>query len=144
HADDVVANEGGALARAILGMLDAAFPFQHGPAFVVIAGELGEDALEIDLPIADGAEAPGAIEPRLVARIDALPASRIELRVLDVEHLDPLVEDVDVVEIVELLQDEVTRVEQDVAAPVALHAVEEHLERRPIEQILAGMDFVAE
>ena len=36
------------------------------------------------------------------------------------------------------------RVEQDVAALVTLHAVEEHLERRAVEQVLARMDFVAE
>ncbi len=140
----MVADELGAFARAIFRVLDAAFPFEHGPAFVVIAGELREDALEIHLPVADGAEAAGAFEPGRVARIDALTAGWIELRVLDVEHLDPLVIDVDVVEIVELLQTEMARVEQDVAAPVALHAVEEHLERRAVEQVFARVDFIAE
>ena len=100
-----------AFAGAILGMLDAAFPFEHGPALIVIAGELGKNALEVDLSIADRTEAPGALEPRRVAGIDALPSRRIELGVLHVEHLDPLVKDIDVFEIVQLLQHEVAGVE---------------------------------
>src|SRR5678815_2426338 len=48
HANDVVANECRSFARAILGMLQAAFPFEHGPAGIVVLRELAENALEID------------------------------------------------------------------------------------------------
>jgi len=60
--------------------------------------ELGEDAVEVDLPVAERAEAAGALDPGRVTRIDALPAGRIELGVLDVKRLDPLVIDVDELE----------------------------------------------
>jgi hypothetical protein len=97
-------------------VLQAAFPFQHRPAVIVVLRELGEDAGEIDLPVAERAEAAGAVDPALVAGIDALPAGRVELGVLDVKRLDALVVDVDEGEIVELLQQEVRRVVVDVAA----------------------------
>src|SRR5262245_49752173 len=71
-ADDVVGDEPGALARAVLRMLETAFPLQHGPAREVVLRELGEDRLEIDLAVAERAEAAGAIGPGLVAAIDSL------------------------------------------------------------------------
>src|SRR4051794_22650640 len=36
HMDDLIADECGAFAGAIFGMLDAAFPFQHRPALVAV------------------------------------------------------------------------------------------------------------
>ena len=144
HPDDVVLDEGRAFGRAVLGMLQAAFPFQHRPGIIAVLGELGEDAAEIDLPVAERAEAAGAVGPALVAGIDALPSGRIELGVLDVERLDPLVIDVDEFEIVELLQQEMRRVVIDVAALVAADRVEEHLEGRAVEHVLARMDLVAD
>src|SRR6478672_2495094 len=65
HPDDVVADETGALGGAVLGVFQAAFPLQHGPAVEVVAGQLGEDALEIDLSVTGRAEAAGATDPRL-------------------------------------------------------------------------------
>ena len=47
-------------------------------------------------------------------------------------------------EIVELLQHEVRRVVEDVAALVAADRLEEALEGRAVEQILAGMNFVGD
>src|SRR5690606_26147901 len=106
-ADDVVLDELGTLARTIFRMLQRAFPLEHGPAVKVVGGELGEDGAEINLAVAERAEATGAVHPALIARIDALTAGRVELGVLHVEGLDALMVDVDVVEIVELLQHEV-------------------------------------
>ena len=48
----VDANTDQILGCAILGMLQCAFPFEHSPALVVILRELGKDAAEIDLPVA--------------------------------------------------------------------------------------------
>ena len=62
---------------------------------VAVGGELAEDAAEIDLAVAQRAEAAGPVDPVLEAAIDALPAGRVELGVLDVERLDPLVVEVD-------------------------------------------------
>jgi hypothetical protein len=88
HADDVVLNELRALGCTLLGMLDAALPFEHGPTVVVVLRESGEDAVEVDLPVAERAETPGALDPWRIARVDALLRRRIELRILDVKDLD--------------------------------------------------------
>src|SRR5690606_24125160 len=94
-ADDVMLDEGRAFCRSVLGMLEAAFPFQHRPAVVPVLRELREDAAEIDLAIAQRTEAAGPLGPALIARIDALPAGRVELGILHVEGRDALVIDVD-------------------------------------------------
>src|SRR5690606_24786619 len=44
--DDVVGHELSTLARAVLGMLQAAFPFDHGPAFEIIGRHFREDRAE--------------------------------------------------------------------------------------------------
>src|SRR5271154_1357515 len=144
HADDVLLDKLGALARAVLGMLQGALPFQHRPGGISVLGELGENAAEIDMAVAERAEAPGAIDPGGIARIDALPAGRIELGVLGVEGLDALVIDVDEGEVVELLQHIVRGIVEDVAALVALQRIEEPLEGRAVENVLARMDLVGD
>src|SRR5690349_21288616 len=88
HTDDVAADEVRAFARAVLGMLEGAFPFEHRPARVVVLRHLGEDRLEVDLPIAQRAEAAGPLLPALVAAVHALPPVGTELGILDVEGLD--------------------------------------------------------
>ena len=105
---------------------------------------LREDRREVDLPVAERAEAAGAVDPGLEAAVDALPAGRVELGILDVEDLDALVVDVDVVEVVELLQHEVARVVEHGSARVAADALEEHLEGHAVVQVLAGVDLVAD
>src|SRR5271170_6684992 len=128
HANDVLLDEFGALARAVLGMLQAAFPFEHRPRRIAILRHLGENAAEIDLPVPQRTEATRALDPGRIAAIDALPPGRIELGVLDVKRPDALVVDVDEGEIVELLQHEMRGIVQDIAALVALRRVEEPLE----------------
>src|SRR5208337_2380589 len=83
NADDVMRDELGALARPVLRVLEAAFPFEHRPGGIAVLRHLGEDAGKIDLPVAERPETPGPLDPRRIARIDALPSVRIELRVLD-------------------------------------------------------------
>src|SRR5579871_6663059 len=107
HFDDVVGDELRAFARRDFGMLQAAFPFVNGPAREIIGRKLREDRLEIDLAVAERSIPSGALEPSLVAAIDALLRGGIELGVLDVEHLDPVVIGVDEAEIVHALLDEV-------------------------------------
>src|SRR5213593_1224850 len=143
HPDDVVGNELRPFAGAVLRMLDAALPLEHRPAGIIVLRELREDRLEVHLTVAQRTEPAGAIDPRLEPAIHALAAGRIELGILDVKHADLVVIEVDVLEIVELLQHEVTGIVQQVAACVSAHALEEHLERHPIVQILAGMDLEA-
>src|SRR6187399_336166 len=114
-ANDVLLDEGRAFARAIFGMLERALPFEHGPAFEIVGGHLREDAAEVHLSVAQRTEAPGAADPRRVSGIDALPSRGTELGILHMEHLDAVLVDVDVLEVVELLEHEVRRVVEDIA-----------------------------
>src|SRR5213083_2050084 len=143
HTDDVVGDEFRPFAGAVLRMLDAALPFEHRPAGIVVLRELREDRLEVHLTVAERTEPAGTIDPRLESAIHALPAGRIELGILDVKHADAVMIKIDVLEIVELLQHEVTGIVQQVAAFVTADALEEHLERHAVVQILAGMDLEA-
>src|SRR5213593_3486955 len=143
HTDDVVGDELRPFAGAVLRVLEAALPLEHRPAGIVVLRQLREDRLEVHLTVAQGTEPAGAIDPRLEPAIHALAAGRIELGILDVKHADAVVIEVDVLEIVELLQHEVTGIVQQVAALVTAQALEEHLERHAVVQILAGMDLEA-
>src|SRR5437867_901236 len=142
-ADDVVGDELRSFAGAVLGVLETALPLQHRPAGIIVLGELREDRLEVHLTVAQRTEPSGPIGPRLEPAIHALAAGRIELGVLDVKHANPLVIDVDVFEIVELLQHEMAGIVQDVATLVTADAVEEHFEGHSVMQILARMDLEA-
>jgi hypothetical protein len=119
-------------------VLEGAFPFEHGPGLVVVLGELGEDRAEIHLPIAQRAEAAGAVHPGFVPAVDADATVRVELGVLDVEGLDALVVEVDEGDVVELLQQEVARVVVDAGARVAADRVDEALEGGAVVDVLAG------
>ena len=142
--DNMALDEWGAFGCALLGALDAAFPFEDGPSGEIVLSQLGEDCGEIDLAVTKGAEASGAINPGLIATVDALAATGAELSVLDVKHLDALVIQIDVLEVIELLQHEVTRVEKNVAARMILHAVEKHFKAGAVVKIFAGVNFEAE
>src|SRR2546430_6796181 len=132
------------LFRSILGVLETAFPLQHRPAGIIVLGELGEDRLEVHLAVAQRTEPSGPINPRLETAVHALAAGRVELGVLDVEHANPLVIQVDILEIVELLQHEMAGIVEDIAAWVPADAIQKHLERHAVMQILAGMDLETE
>src|SRR5437867_5469007 len=143
HPDDVVGDELRPFAGAVLRVLEAALPLEHRPTGIVVLRQLREDGLEVHLTVAEGTEPASAIDPRLEPAIHALASGRIELGILDVKHADLVVIEVDVLEIVELLQHEVTGIVQQVAALVTAHALEEHLERHTVVQILAGVDLEA-
>jgi hypothetical protein len=106
-ADDVVADKGRALPRAILRVLHTAFPLEHRKAIKSDRSHPREDRLEVDLAVAERTKAAGPIDPWLEARIDALAAGRIELRILDVEGTNALRINVDEGQVVQLLQNEV-------------------------------------
>src|ERR1700686_740610 len=122
--NDVVRNERRAFRGALLRALDAAFPFEDGPTVEIVLRELRENAREIYLAIAGRPKRSGAIDPWLIAPGDALPACRIELCVFDVKHFDALVIEVNVLQIIELLQNKMARVEENVAARIIVHARE--------------------
>src|SRR5690606_14675409 len=112
-ADHVPADERRTLARAILRMLQAAFPFEHGPALIAVLRELAEHLREIDLPIAGRAEASRSFHPVQVAAIHAGAATGAELRILHMEGANARVVVIDVRQIVQLLQHEVAGVIKD-------------------------------
>src|SRR6184192_58001 len=57
--DDMIGDELRPFARAILGVLETAFPLQHRPAGIIVLGELGEDRLEVHLAVAQRTEPSG-------------------------------------------------------------------------------------
>ena len=73
------------------------------------------------------------------ARIEALPGRRVELGVLHVEGADALAVEVDEAQVVEALQEEMRRVVVDGEPPVPPRRVEELLEGRAVEDVLARM-----
>src|SRR3954464_478048 len=77
HADDVMLDELRAFARAVLRVLERAFPLQHRPAAEIMGCKPGEDAAEIDRAVAQRAEPPCPIHPALETAIDALPTRGI-------------------------------------------------------------------
>src|SRR3546814_5006504 len=72
-----------------------------------------------------------------LAAIDPRSPGRVELGVLDVEHADPLVINVDELQIVERLQHIMAGIIEDVGARMIVDAREEAFEGHPVVQILA-------
>src|SRR5690606_582092 len=144
NPDDVAGNERRAFGRAVFGMLEAALPFEDCPGIVAVLRQLGEDAAEINLTVAQGAEASGAVYPTLVAGIDTLASVRVELGILHMERLDPLMVDVDKGEIVQLLQQEMRGIVVYVAALVASERIEKHFEGGTVENVLTWVNLVAD
>ncbi len=80
--DDVIGDELRTFARRDFWVLQAALPFVDCPAREVVSRQLRKDRLEIELTVAKRAVTAGALEPSLVAAIDALLGGRIELAFL--------------------------------------------------------------
>src|SRR6266478_122562 len=142
--DDVVGDERRALGRSLLGALDTAFPFEDGPAVEAVLRQFGKDSGEVDLPIAGRAKAASAVDPRLISAVNALAPAGTKFRVFHVKHLDALVVEIDVLQVIELLQNKMTGIEQDVAAGMISSALEKHFEGYAIVQVFAGMNLEAE
>lgn len=63
NGNDMATNKLAALARAGLGILQAALPLQHRPAVKIIFGQLTEHPFEVDLPVAGRAETASPLLP---------------------------------------------------------------------------------
>src|SRR5215469_10392211 len=140
----MLADEGRALSGTLLGALHATLPLEHCPAIEPRVGQEREDAFEVDLAVAERAEAPGALVPWLVAAVDADAAVRSELGVLDVKATDPLAVQFDECAVVELLQEEVARIVVDTGGGMLVCMVEERLEGGAVIDVRTGMEFVAD
>src|SRR5262245_49099195 len=125
YADDVGVDELRPFPRAIVGILQTAFPFQHGPAVIAVAGQAVEDAAKVDLAIADAAKASRPLDPILIAAIDTACRTWRELGVLDVKGPDPRVVAIDKAEIIHLLEQEMAGVIVDHRARMMIDAGKE-------------------
>src|SRR5262249_46476542 len=104
-------------------------------------GELREDLVEVDLPVAEGAVAGGALQPRLISGIEALFAGRAELGIFHVKAFDAVMVQIDERNVVQSLFDEVAGVIVDRAARMIADRGKELLERFAVENVLAGMEL---
>src|SRR5882724_3570803 len=134
-------DERGAFRCPLFAALDAAFPFKYGPACKSVLREFGKNAAEIHLPVAQRAEAPCPVNPRLVASVYPLPSRGMELRVFDVKHLDVAVIKINELQIVELLQHKMAGIKQNMATGMIFYSLQEHFKRRAIVQVFPGMDL---
>src|ERR1700722_11650788 len=110
-----------ALRRALLRMLDAAFPLHHCPTRVVVLCHLAEYLPKIDLAIAERAKAPRSINPILVPSINSRPPTRSALLTVHMKPAHAIVIKIEKSQITQLLQLHVARVVQNVRARVVAH-----------------------
>src|ERR1700680_3597576 len=104
--NDMTRNERSALSRTLTATLYTAFPFQYGPALKTVLREFGKNTIEIHLSVAQRAEPPSPVNPRLVASVYALPSRRMKFCILGMKHFDVAVIKINELQIVELLKHE--------------------------------------
>ena len=122
-------------------MFETILPLVDRPSVEIVFGELREDLVEVDLPVAERSVTSRALEPWLVPGIEALFAGRAKLGVFDVKALDTLVVDVDERDIVQPLLDEVARVIVDVASRMIADGGQESLECLAVKNVLARVQL---
>src|SRR4029077_16920996 len=122
-------------------MFEAILPLVDRPSVEIVFRELREDLVEVDLPVAEGTVAGSTFKPRLISGIEALFPGRAKLGVFHVKALDTLMVDVDERDVVKSLLDEMAGVIVDVAAGMIADRGQESLERFPVENVLAGVQF---
>src|ERR1019366_4204761 len=144
HANDAIANERCTLCCSGLGMLDAAFPLQHCPAGIIVLRQLAEDGFEIYLPISQGAEATGTIDPILITAVHTRPPVWPELRIFDVECANTLVIKIEEFKIVHLLQNHVAWVVKDICTSMVFDNRKKPIKCGAVMQVFAGMQLIAD
>lgn len=73
-----------------------------------------------------------------------MPPVGVEFCILDVKSADTVMIDVDKGQIIHLLQQEMRRVVIDARAGVAVQRIQKHFPCRPVKDIFAGMNFIAD
>src|SRR5258708_26407412 len=81
-------NKWSALGGPLPAVFVAALPLEDSPGLVAGGGKASEDLFEVDLSIAEAAEAARALLPIHVATVDTRTSGRPEFRVLHVKRLD--------------------------------------------------------
>jgi hypothetical protein len=141
--DNLFADEFCAASRSIFRVLDAIFPLENSPSWVITLGEFAEDRTEVHLSVAKRAEASGTFRPTLVASVRSASAIRAELGILRMECADERMVYVDELEIVEMLQHEVARVIKNASTRVLPGSFKEVLKRHPVVEIFTRVEFEA-
>lgn len=144
NGNDMAADKLAALARAGLTILQAALPLQHRPAGKIIFGQLTEHPFEVDLSVAGRAETPGPLLPGLVSTVDAIAPVAAKFGVLDVKRFNTRMIDIDIGQVVHLLQMQVARVIEHIAARMVIHQRKKTLKGHAIVQVFAGVDLIAD
>src|SRR5438067_97050 len=91
-------------------MLDTAFPFEHGPAGVIILCQFAKNGFKVDLPIAERSESACPVNPWLITTVYSLLARRIKFCILYVECAYTFMIVIYISQIIELLQHKVRRI----------------------------------
>ena len=144
RCNHVLCNERRALGSALFGMLERAFPFENRPAIIAIMAKLCENLREIDLPVAKRPEATGAFFPARIAAINTRFTIGPKLGVLDVKSFDPLMIEIDELDVIELLQHEMRWIIKDVGAWMIVDCFEESLKRYTVVEVFARVQFIAD
>src|SRR5262249_13472530 len=101
-------------------------------------------AFEINLAIAKRPEPSGPLRPRLIPAVDTHSPARSKLGVLDVKPRNALPVKLDEFEVIELLQQQMTRVVIDARGGMVVGVFEEEFKRGAVEEVGAGMQLIAE
>src|SRR5690606_24193714 len=144
NRDDMTADKFTALTRAGIAILQAALPLQHRPAVVVVLGQLAENALKVDLSVAGRAEASGAVDPRLVAAVDAAAPAGAKLGVLHVERFNARMVDINKGQIVHLLEQQMAWIVENITARMVIDQRQKTLEGDAVVQIFPRMQLKAD
>ena len=95
HANDVILDKRRSFFGALLGMLDAALPLQHGPAVDIVLRQLRKDTSEINLTVAQRTKTARTIDPRLISAINSALPGWIKFRILHMKGFDIILVDID-------------------------------------------------
>ena len=83
HMNNMIGNKFSPFTGAGFAVFQATFPFQRRPAVIVVLRQFAEDAFEINLPVTQRTEAARAVDPGLIAAIDATLGAGGEFRVFN-------------------------------------------------------------
>src|SRR5690349_14037941 len=137
-------DEARALGGAVVGVLQAALPFERRPAVIAVTRKTAENAAKVDVTIAEAAKPSRPIEPVGIAAIDAAARTFDELGILDVKRRDAVMVTIDEAKIVEVLQAEMARIVLQFCTGMLVYGFEEALEGGAVMKVLAGMQLEAQ
>lgn len=133
-----------ALVHAGLGVSQATLPLRHRPVVKTIFSQFTGHPFEVDLLVARRAEMPGPLLLGLVSTIDAIAPVAVKFGIPGVERLNTRVIDIDTSRTTYLLQMQMARVIEHIAAWTVIHQREKAFKGHAIMQIFAGIDLTTD